>query len=1196
MDREKDCADICRPQPLALTTRHCGRLLRLVLAAFVVFTGLWHPTPAHAQVHVPVFTHLTSADGLSHNEVFSILQDDYGFMWFGTQDGLNRYDGYTITTYRHHRADPQSLTANTVFALFQDRAGTLWVGTSMGLDSLVRPGEQFVHYATIGEEVRAIYEDAAGILWIGTSSAGLWSYDRTTGQFFQYMPDPADPQSLGDDSITAIFEDSSGTLWIATAGGGLDALGGGAARASGGGSFIHYRHDPQDPHSLSYDYVTAIYEDHLGVLWVGTVSEYEPQNGGLNAFDRTTGQFTRYQHDSDDRHSLSNNQVRTIYEDRSGNLWVGTDDGLNALDRTTGTFVHCYHDPLDSRSLSNNNIVTIYEDRSGLLWIGTNGGGLNKYAPSMDKFVRYQHDPLDPDTLSDAPVAAVLEDRRGDLWVGTHGAGLDRLDHRTGQFLHYTHDPDDPTSLSNDFVRALCEDTDGILWVGTIVGLDRFDPATGQFQHYVHDPDDLSSLNPGGVKAIVEDHTGALWIGLEEPGGLDKLDRTTGSFTHFEYDPERPEGFINTYGVRAIYEDKVGDLWLGTYNGLVHFDRASETFTQYRPDPDDPYSLSHDFVWSICEEPAGILWAGTSGGLNRRDPSTGQFTVYTVEDGLAGDDVVGILADAAGELWIGTDGGGLSRFDPWTGVFRNYGVRDGLTSKAISLAACYQSKKGQMFFGTANGVNAFYPAAVKDNDYIPPVVLTAFKVFDQAVALASALPETKEVTLSYQDNFISFEFAALDYTDPARNQYAYQLEGFDRSWAYCGSRRFVSYTNLPPGTYTFRVKGSNNDGVWNEAGQALRITITPPFWATWWFRVTVGAVVLGILYVVVRLRLRTIAVLRQSEERFRALFENAPLCVFELDTTTDPPRIIRANRKGRHLFAWPEEELAGTLDRVFPPADWPAVQRLLRALQAGETATLPSSGLSRDGTVFPVRVSATGEPGPDRKRVILTLEDTTAEKARRSEEEAIAEERRRIAREIHDGVAQDLAGLRFRVRLWHNLVDDNPAQMHTELDGLREVLGKNIREVRRSIFALRPVALDELGFYPALHQFVDEFAEQNQLHINLRITGPPEQLPNFLEPVLFRMIQEALNNVGKHAQAQMVWLTLDLTSPDVIALHIQDDGVGFDPAMLEQMARSGHLGLKQMRERVEKLNGTLDLHSQRGTGTAIHAVLPLRGG
>jgi signal transduction histidine kinase len=320
--------------------------------------------------------------------------------------------------------------------------------------------------------------------------------------------------------------------------------------------------------------------------------------------------------------------------------------------------------------------------------------------------------------------------------------------------------------------------------------------------------------------------------------------------------------------------------------------------------------------------------------------------------------------------------------------------------------------------------------------------------------------------------------------------------------------------------------------------------------------------------------------------------------------TTTPPHIMRANRRSEKVYEWSAAELttAGLgLDSIFPPDALPALKRMMDTLSAGETVAAESAGLRRDGTAFPIRVSATGlalseaegEAGPDLKRAILAIEDITAEKERRSEEEAIAEERRRIAREIHDGLAQDLAGLRFRMRLWHKLVDDDPAQMHAELDGLQGLLGKNIREVRRSIFALRPVALDELGFYPALRQFIREFGEQNQLHIDLRVEGPTERLPAFLELVVFRIIQESLNNVAKHSQASMVWMALDLASPDAVRLSVRDDGVGFDPAILDPLLQRGHLGLRQMRERVEKLKGTFELYSQEAKGTEIRIVLPL---
>ena len=321
------------------------RLRRSIFLVLVFLGGLYTPTSVHAQARTPRFTHLTSEQGLSHNMVRYILQDSQGFMWFGTEDGLNKYDGYTFTIYRHRRLDPDSLSNSTVTALYQDRRGTLWIGTVMGLDSFSGEAARFTHYPAIGEQVGAIYEDAAGTLWIGTAGAGLFRYDRAAGRFIQYKHDPADSHSLSDDDVVSIYEDNRGTLWVGTTYGGLDAFDRATER------FTHYRHDPADPHSLSYDRVTTIHQDRFGVLWVGTGSDYEVEVGGLNTFDRASGQFTRYLHDPQNRHSLSNNHVRSIYKDRNGTLWIGTDDGLNVFDHTTDSFVSYYHDPLNPHSL-----------------------------------------------------------------------------------------------------------------------------------------------------------------------------------------------------------------------------------------------------------------------------------------------------------------------------------------------------------------------------------------------------------------------------------------------------------------------------------------------------------------------------------------------------------------------------------------------------------------------------------------------------------------------------------------------------------------------------------------------------------------------------------------------------------------------------------------------------------------------------
>ncbi len=1190
-------ADI-RPRPAVgarcdVVLPACALLLALYLAL---------PLPAAVPYFSPRFFHLTTADGLSHDIVYAIVQDPQGFLWFGTQDGLNRYDGYTFTVFRHLRSDPASLVHNTVQALAVDSTGALWVGTVGGLDRYDRDRGHFVHYPEIAESVTVVYEDRERTLWVGTAGSGLFRYDRQSDRFtpFEGADEPAgkgEPRPYSGDNILTIYQDRDGTMWVGTEYGGLWRVYDGA----GGASALDDRRGR--PYSLPYDRVTAIVQDRAGMLWVGTGAAHEPDVGGLAVLDPATGRFTPYLQGLEHRH------ITAILEDRVGTLWVGTEVGLAILDRASGQFTVYRHDLLDPYSLGDDHVYALYEDRTGILWIATDGG-VSRYVREKNRFFLYRHNSQDPNSLGAPRVGAVLLDRDGFLWVGLHAGGLDRIG-PTGVVTHYRHDPDDPHSLSHDHVTALLQDRSGAIWVGTSAGLDRLAPRDEggphpYFTHSVHDPAAPHSLGPGAVKVIYQDRSGALWIGTEEPGTLSRLDTGRGaaplrpSFTVYRYDPSQPDGFPNTYGIRAILEDRNGILWLGTYNGLVCFDPHSGVFRQYRHDPADPHSLSDDFVWSLYESPDGTLWVGTQRGLNRLVPGVGEgeprpyFTVYTIEDGLPTDGIAAILGDETGTLWLATMGGGLSRFDPYTATFRNYDTSDGLQSMHFIPGAAYRGPDGELFFGGSDGLNRFDPAVIHDNPYPPPVVLTAFREFDRVVDFGRDLTDIRQIKLSYRENFFSFEFAALDYADPARNQYAYILEGFDPDWVSCGTRRYAAYTNVPPGAYTFRVRGSNNDGVWNEEGAAIQVLITPPFWATWWFKALAVAVVLGAASGIYTVRARNIAALREREERFRALFENAPLGVFEVDLSLSPPRILRANRAAARTYGGTVAELNDMpLDRLSAASALVDLDRLLGGLRAGEKVTLESTHRRQDGSEFPVRVSAALQRAPRHgQEAIVIVEDITAERAWRSEEEAIAEERRRIAREIHDGLAQDLVSLRMRARLWHQLVDESPQQMHAELDALRDLLRDNIREVRRAIFALRPVALDELGFWPSLRCFLSEFGEQNQLHVSLEVRGAEGDLPTRDEPVLFRIIQEALHNVARHAQASTVWVEVDLQGAEIIQVTVCDDGVGFDPASLEQAAHRGHIGLQQMRERVAGLHGTFSLSSAPGQGTVIHITLP----
>ncbi len=813
-------------------------ILSMGLLTFIV------PPDLQAQEGNLRFDRLSIEDGLSQSTIFAILQDRQGFMWFGTQDGLNKYDGYTFTVYKNDPEDPTTISDNFVRALYQDANGRLWVGTNGGLNLFDPASETFSRYqydpndprSLSNNTVRAIFEDSAGVLWIGTDG-GLNKFDLASGIFRHFRHNPAGEHSLSHNTVRAIFEDQEGMLWLATEGGGLNKF------DPANEIFTVYRHKPGEPNSLSHDDLSAIQQDQSGRLWVST------EGGGLNMFDPASETFTVYQNDLNDPASLSDDNIRYIYEDKIGQLWLGSRDGLNRFDPATDSFIRYYHDPANPHSLSANHILSIFEDRAGVLWIGTNGGGLNKFNRLIEAFTHFTNTPNNPAALSSNMVWSIIEDQAGSLWVGTSN-GLNRIDRARGVSTYFHHDPADPTSLSNDFIPVVIEDRAGGLWVGTDEGgLNKFDPATETFTAYRHNPNDLTSLSDDDVWSLYKDSQGTLWVGTWG-GGLNKFDPVTETFVRYTYDPDKP-GSLSDNVIRTIFEDHSGVLWLGTNGGgLNKFDRTAETFTVYTHDPQKLTSLSGNVVRTIYEDRNGVLWLGVDGGgLNKFDRGTETFVHYREKDGLVNDTIYGILEDEQGYLWLSTNNG-LSRFDPRTKTFKNYNVSDGLQSNEFNQGAYHKSRRtGELFFGGINGFNAFFPAQIQDNPYPPPVVLTAFQIFNQPVRLDRPLYEVTDIRLSYQDTVVSFEFAALDYTAPEENRYAYKLEGVDKDWVEAGQRRFATYTHLDGGEYTLRLKGSNNDGLWNEEGVAIKLTVTPPPWQTWWayvlYALAAGAVVAG---------------------------------------------------------------------------------------------------------------------------------------------------------------------------------------------------------------------------------------------------------------------------------------------------------------------------------------------------------------
>ena len=828
----------------------------------------------------PRFENLTIEDGLSHGNVEAIYQDRQGFMWFGTGSGLDRYDGNAIKTYRNDPQNPRSLIGNIVHQIMEDSNGVLWVATNQGLNSFDRTTERFTRYthnaavpgSISGNEVWRILEDRNGNFWALTTDGGLNRFDRTTGRFVPYRHNPDDPRSLSGDEGRALYQDRAGNLWVGIQGGGLDRF----DPASGG--FIHYRHNPEDANSLSRDAVWSIHEDRQGRIWVGTNGD------GINSLDPRTGTFTRYNTDP----GIANAFVFAIAETSDGLLWLSTlSGGLYSLDQQRRVFTQYLPNPAVASSIHGSQFTALCVDKHGALWIGSMGKGVNRLDRGAAKFQLYLHDPTNNSSLSYGSVWHIYEDRAGFLWVGLEGTGLNRLDPATGKFARYEHNPGDPRSLSGKSVHAIFQDRNDTLWVGTRNGLNKMDAASGTFTRYLHDPNDPDSLSFDDIRGICEDPQGTMWVATAY-GGLNRFDPQTGKFKAYRHNPAAPEGLGN--GIIATMTcDPSGHIWLGMWGGgLNRFDPRSETFRRYRNDPNDPASLSSNEVWFIRRAASGTLWLGTSAGLNRMDEQSERFVAYRRKDGLASDRINGILDDDLGNLWLATGDAGINVFDPRNGTVKVYDTSDGLQGNQFLNESAYKSRTGALLFGGVNGLNIIDPANVPTNSLIPPVVLTDLRIFNRSVSvddpdspLEQNINETKQVVLRHDQSVFSLEFAALNYRAAARNRYAYMLEGFDKDWNQVDSRRRVAtYTNLDPGTYTFRVKASNNDGLWNETGLSMEIVVLPPWWKSVWFRTFAILLTLSLLGGFVYQRMaaiqrRTRELERQVAERTRALSEKS---------------------------------------------------------------------------------------------------------------------------------------------------------------------------------------------------------------------------------------------------------------------------------------------------------------------------------
>ena len=811
-----------------------------------ILLSLLLPVLLNAQQNLR-FEYIGMEDGLSNENVLGIFQDSKGYIWIGTMDGLNKYDGYTFTKYRFDPTDSNSLSQNLIYTIWEDKQGFIWVGTFEGLCKFDRYTEKFTRYkpdpkAPFNDpNICAISEDKTGMMWVGSASGGLCRFDKQTGKFLpeNFFPKRPTEKELLHGGVNTIYRDHSGDLWIGTLNGFYEVIlsipqAGKLSKAD----LRKYPHNPFEETSISNETIGSIFQDRSGLFWIGTAI-------GLNSFDRKTGRFQRYLHDPGNINSISTNEMTAgfgtnIGEDKDGNLWIATRNGVNKLNRERNSFTHFFHSAAKSDnitsiySIRSNNITTLYIDNAGVLWVGTWDGKLSKTNLNQKPFGLINYDPANRNSLSNNNVLAILEDSSGILWIGTSGGGLTRWDKKTNNFRHFNYDAANNKTLRSDYVYGLLEDYHGHVWVCNGPILSRLNKHTDEFIHYNSNEENFNDFDHQTIYSITQDSEGYIWLGTGN--GIKRFDENTGKFTHYYHTPRDPTT-ISDYTSIAIFADSRNNIWSG-FGSIAtdRLDKKTGRITHYKHNPKDPASISSNIINCFYEYPEGIIWMGTSaGGLCRFDYSTGKFTTYTVKDGLPDNSVYSILADNNNNLWLGT-GNGLSQFDPVKRTFTNYEYKDGLQSNVFgagwrSRPARFKGRDGVLYFGGPGGFNFFDPSQLKTNTTLAPVVITQFKLFDELVKGAN---EAEKIILKHNENYFSFEFSSLSYYNPVKNKYAYMLEGVDKDWVKSGTRRYAGYTDIGPGKYTFRVRATNNDGVWNEEGVSMIVIIRPPWWRTWW--------------------------------------------------------------------------------------------------------------------------------------------------------------------------------------------------------------------------------------------------------------------------------------------------------------------------------------------------------------------------
>ena len=857
------------------------------------------------------FERMGAEEGLSTGYTTCMHQDKYGFIWIGTQTGLNLYDGYEVKVFNANPKDGQSIYNNHINSIFEEPDGTMWFCTSIGISKYDRANQSFSNYIPDTLELDNSRNNTQNIvqdgeyLWVYGLN-GLFRFNKETGEFHSYAKDTINPsKGIHGTSAEYLFMDGSGLLWVCSY-----EFGGGFVLSRFNKeteTFIHYLNDPSNLDSFNGNWVRSMLEDQDGTIWVAT------QRGGLlEIIDKENGKFKQYAHSDGDPYSLLDNRLLVVYEDSKGNIWTGGKDGFSKLNKKTGQFINFQiphyssdhtrsntirdinegeagelwlaayegffrfdpsklilrqylNDPENKNSLSGYAILQTMHDNSGHDWILTWNNGVNKFNHFSNSFRKAEMNSYDENTLSGNYITRIFGDSKDNLWLGTDSKGLNKTVLKKFRdftdFELYVVEAENSKSIIDNRIFSINEDKEQTIWIGTLHGLNRYNARDNDFTRFQYDRNDPTSITNGIVQVAFEDSYGIFWVGTRN--GLNIMDRETGKCLHFFPDKNNP-GSIASKDVRVIYEDSYGELWFGgTY--LEKLNRKDTSFIHYFSDSIVFQDFEKSGIWNMVEDDSANLWMTTDrGGIIKFQRNDNKFVTITTEQGLPSNTIAAIEIDSKGFIWA-TSTQGLSRIDPKNYSIQNYDAADGLVNLEFNEQSSFKDEDGWLYFGGRKGFTFFHPDSIKENKFIPPVYITALHVAGQQKYFDKPLYEMSTIELQYNENDFNFDFVALNYINSHKNEYAYLLEGYDEDWNHVGNRRTAFYTNLSPGEYTFRVKASNNNGYWNEEGASLAMVIHPPMWKTWWAYTIYALLIISILYGISRFYLRRQRLLHQLD-------------------------------------------------------------------------------------------------------------------------------------------------------------------------------------------------------------------------------------------------------------------------------------------------------------------------------------------